>query len=254
MYMYIVGYTAVYILVVPSMCLRLTVYIIGLSPLEEGGGNFYGAMASKMGSAGAKLGKKVAQSEAGRSAGRAAIKGATDAAATDLQNRYFGEPDVTPKTTAPQPKKQTEKPTPSTSSKPQQPAASVVRSEEEAEYEQYRAAISYDSSRMMPPKPSLLSRFKPNINLSGGHKEQPKPRRTPSKKVYKYAASKEADWDQLPRAQALYNFRAEMKCDLEFRKGQIVLVTLRTDTQNDWWEGKIEDRTGIFPANYIKML
>lgn len=221
---------------------------------EEGGSGIYGAMASKMGSAGARLGKKVAQSEAGRSAGKAAIKGATDAAASDMQNRYFGEPEAAPKTTAPQPKRRTSS-TSEKSSKPPLPSASTSSFDnDEDEYLQHKGAVSYDSSRP-PLKPSLLSRFKPTINLSAGTKDPPKPRRRSStKKVYKYSASREADWDRLPQAQALFNFRAEMKCDLEFRKGQVVLVTLRTESQNDWWEGKLEDRVGIFPANYVKML
>ena len=54
--------------------------------------------------------------------------------------------------------------------------------------------------------------------------------------------------------QALYNFKAERKCDLEFRKGQIIQVLTRTDNQFDWWEGKLEDRVGIFPANYVKAM
>ena len=44
-----------------------------------------------------------------------------------------------------------------------------------------------------------------------------------------------------------------MKCDLEFRKGQVIQVITRMDSQNDWWEGRIDDRVGIFPANYVKL-
>ena len=55
-------------------------------------------------------------------------------------------------------------------------------------------------------------------------------------------------------AQALYNFKGEMKCDLEFRKGQVIKIITRTDKQFDWWEGKIDDRVGIFPANFVKVL
>lgn len=54
-------------------------------------------------------------------------------------------------------------------------------------------------------------------------------------------------------AQTLYNFKGEMNCDLEFRKGQVIQVIMRTETQNDWWEGKLEGRVGIFPANYVKL-
>ena len=66
--------------------------------------------------------------------------------------------------------------------------------------------------------------------------------------------SKDPNWDRLPLAQTLYNFKGEQKCDLEFRKGQVIQVITRTESQNDWWEGKLEDRIGIFPANYVKMM
>ena len=76
----------------------------------------------------------------------------------------------------------------------------------------------------------------------------------PKDRIYKQRLARAPDWNKAQLAQALFNFRAEMKCDLEFRKGQVIQVMARTDTQNDWWEGKLEDRVGIFPANYVKLL
>ena len=64
----------------------------------------------------------------------------------------------------------------------------------------------------------------------------------------------EADWDKLPTCEALFNFKGELDCDLEFRKGQRIVVLTRTESQNDWWEGRVNDKTGIFPANYVKVL
>ena len=72
--------------------------------------------------------------------------------------------------------------------------------------------------------------------------------------MFKYNLSKEANWEERLRVQALYNYKAERQCDLEFRKGQIFEVLTRTDSQVDWWEGKIENKVGIFPANYVKIL
>ena len=72
--------------------------------------------------------------------------------------------------------------------------------------------------------------------------------------MYKYSLSKEADWEKELLVQALFNFKGEMRCDLEFRKGQVIQVLTRTYNQFDWWEGKLEDRVGIFPANYVKMM
>ena len=215
------------------------------------GGGIYGAFASKLGSGAASVGKKVAQSEAGRSASRAAIKGATDAAAKDLTNRYLGSETTVPATVP------AVKPRNPATSKP--PVASTKgTADSDEEYERMMEEVTYQSTRSRnQQKPSVFARFKPSINLkAGGDKPKPEPRRVrkPKEKVYKYALSKEADWDNLPQALALYNFRAELRCDLEFRKGQVIQVMTRTDSQNDWWEGRIEDRVGIFPANYVKML
>ena len=76
----------------------------------------------------------------------------------------------------------------------------------------------------------------------------------PKDRIYKHRLAKEADWDRVENARALFNFKGEMKCDLEFRKGQVIQIITKTETQDDWWEGKIEDRVGIFPANYVKLM
>ena len=220
------------------------------------GGGFYGAFASKLGSGASAIGKKVAQSEAGRSATKAAVKGATDAAAKDLTNRYLGSETTIPTKTKPT---TTSKPagTPSTASSTPTTTSTTTKNDSDEEYERIMEESSYQNTRKNRNKPSVLARFKPRINLKagGGDKQKPQPRKVPRKeKIYKYALSKDADWESLPQALTLYNFRAEMRCDLEFRKGQVIQVMTRTDSQNDWWEGRIEDRVGIFPANYIKML
>ena len=76
----------------------------------------------------------------------------------------------------------------------------------------------------------------------------------PKERIYNSRLAKQPDWDRLENARALFNFKGEMKCDLEFRKGQVIQIITKTDTQEDWWEGKIEDRIGIFPANYVKIM
>jgi hypothetical protein len=54
--------------------------------------------------------------------------------------------------------------------------------------------------------------------------------------------------------QALFAFEGERECDLAFREGALITVLTRTDTQDDWWEGRLEGRVGIFPANYVQVL
>lgn len=47
------------------------------------------------------------------------------------------------------------------------------------------------------------------------------------------------------RARALFNFIGEQDGDLAFHKGDMITIVKKTDTQNDWWTGKIGSRQGI---------
>ncbi|KAI5807431.1 hypothetical protein DFH27DRAFT_640238 [Peziza echinospora] len=49
------------------------------------------------------------------------------------------------------------------------------------------------------------------------------------------------------QAVALYTFEGDQQGDLSFKKGDIITITKRTDSANDWWTGSIGGRTGIFP-------
>ncbi|NWW46223.1 STAC protein, partial [Pedionomus torquatus] len=49
---------------------------------------------------------------------------------------------------------------------------------------------------------------------------------------------------------ALYKFIPQENEDLEMRPGDI--VTLLEDSNEDWWKGKIDNRTGFFPANFVQ--
>ncbi|KAH8722084.1 hypothetical protein BGZ61DRAFT_492474 [Ilyonectria robusta] len=54
-------------------------------------------------------------------------------------------------------------------------------------------------------------------------------------------------------AVAVYNFDADQAGDLGFKKGEVITILKRTDSENDWWTGQIGSRQGIFPSNYVKM-
>ncbi|KAL1969987.1 hypothetical protein VTN77DRAFT_6392 [Rasamsonia byssochlamydoides] len=56
------------------------------------------------------------------------------------------------------------------------------------------------------------------------------------------------------KAIALYTFDADQEGDLGFKKGEIITILKRTDKAEDWWTGRIGDRTGIFPSNYVEVL
>ncbi|NWT64774.1 SH3Y1 protein, partial [Prunella himalayana] len=50
---------------------------------------------------------------------------------------------------------------------------------------------------------------------------------------------------------ALYSFEGQQPGDLTFKAGDRITVTTKTNSQFDWWEGRIGGKTGIFPANYV---
>ncbi|XP_059966087.1 SH3 and cysteine-rich domain-containing protein isoform X2 [Mesoplodon densirostris] len=49
---------------------------------------------------------------------------------------------------------------------------------------------------------------------------------------------------------ALYKFIPQENEDLEMRPGDV--ITLLEDSNEDWWKGKIQDRIGFFPANFVQ--
>ena len=128
------------------------------------------------------------------------------------------------------------------------------RKEENEEYREYIASTRRLPASERPPKPSFFNRINFSVK-SSAKKPKPKHRRVdPKDRIYKSRLAREPDWDRLPLARAQYNFRGEMKCDLVFRKGQVIQVITKTETQNDWWEGKLEGKVGIFPANYVRLI
>jgi len=54
-------------------------------------------------------------------------------------------------------------------------------------------------------------------------------------------------------ALALYDFNGEQADDLSFRQGDMITIVEKSDSQNDWWTGKVGGRQGIFPANYVQL-
>ncbi|KAL8846694.1 MAG: hypothetical protein Q9221_008222 [Calogaya cf. arnoldii] len=56
---------------------------------------------------------------------------------------------------------------------------------------------------------------------------------------------------QKDQAIALYTFDADQPGDLGFKKGEVITITKRTENPTDWWTGRIGDRTGVFPSNYV---
>ncbi|XP_061091351.1 intersectin-2-like [Conger conger] len=57
------------------------------------------------------------------------------------------------------------------------------------------------------------------------------------------------DTTQLQEYVALYTYTSPEPGDLTFDEGDTILIM---EQGGDWWKGRIGDRTGVFPSNYVK--
>ncbi|KAJ3575907.1 hypothetical protein NP233_g800 [Leucocoprinus birnbaumii] len=80
-----------------------------------------------------------------------------------------------------------------------------------------------------------------------------------SKKRHSYIQSKPElirslePGEGVARAIALYDFKAVEEGDLSFNKGEIIIITKKSDSTDDWWTGKVNNKEGIFPANFVEL-
>lgn len=54
------------------------------------------------------------------------------------------------------------------------------------------------------------------------------------------------------RARAKFNFVAQTHLELGLKKGELVALLRRVD--DNWYEGKLAGRKGIFPVSYVEVL
>ena len=47
---------------------------------------------------------------------------------------------------------------------------------------------------------------------------------------------------------ALYDFAAQAEGDLDFKVGDRIEVVERSGSSEDWWTGRLDGRTGVFPG------
>lgn len=51
------------------------------------------------------------------------------------------------------------------------------------------------------------------------------------------------------QAVALFTFDADQAGDLAFKKGDVIKITQKSDSTDDWWTGELGGRSGIFPVS-----
>ncbi|KAK1924314.1 hypothetical protein DB88DRAFT_463882 [Papiliotrema laurentii] len=54
-------------------------------------------------------------------------------------------------------------------------------------------------------------------------------------------------------ATAIFDFEAQAEGDLSFSAGDRIEIIERTESAEDWWTGRLDGRTGIFPGNYTQV-
>jgi amphiphysin len=53
---------------------------------------------------------------------------------------------------------------------------------------------------------------------------------------------------------AIYDYAAQDSGDLTFKTNDVIEVVEKTESTNDWWVGKLNGKSGNFPANYVTMM
>ncbi|KAI0682935.1 hypothetical protein BC835DRAFT_1397597 [Cytidiella melzeri] len=90
----------------------------------------------------------------------------------------------------------------------------------------------------------------PMVGPKGLQTSSPPPKLTPKAELVRPLQPHEG----VGRAIALFDFNAVQPGDLSFSKGQIITVTEMSKTTDTWWTGKVDGRTGIFPANFVEVV
>ncbi|TFK74372.1 hypothetical protein BDN72DRAFT_50349 [Pluteus cervinus] len=103
-----------------------------------------------------------------------------------------------------------------------------------------------DTPALPPPAPAFSR--KPS-----GFAPPPRHGATPSLPVRQPEPEPEPEPEEAGEwAEALYDYSADDPADISLKEGQRVLVTDRSD--DDWWKGEVNMRSGSFPAAYVKLL
>lgn len=55
-----------------------------------------------------------------------------------------------------------------------------------------------------------------------------------------------------PCCRALYQFEAENDTELAFSEGEIIQLIRQVD--ENWYEGRLKDKEGFFPVNYVEVI
>ena len=56
------------------------------------------------------------------------------------------------------------------------------------------------------------------------------------------------------KAKVIYSYHAQNEDELSLTEGQIIIVTDQKLEDPGWWKGELNNRTGVFPDNFVELL
>ncbi|XP_072490432.1 SH3 domain-containing YSC84-like protein 1 isoform X1 [Notamacropus eugenii] len=123
---------------------------------------------------------------------------------------------------------------------------------EEQRINERRAAREERKAKDIPLRPSSRPKkpptsLQPNSDFQGSRNAH---------KLYPELPSYEdtvGNSSQPVEVTALYSFEGQQPGDLKFKAGDRITVISKTNSHFDWWEGRLQGQTGIFPANYVSL-
>ncbi|KAI7851386.1 hypothetical protein BDC45DRAFT_516419 [Circinella umbellata] len=117
------------------------------------------------------------------------------------------------------------------------PSSTTHNVQKPSSYQYQQPASNYHS----PPPPSYHSPPPPQL-FQETQVPSPSPPVTPRRPP---PTSRE------PVARALYAFKGDQPGDLSFQEGQIITIIEKTDSQDDWWTGKIGKEQGLVSFYFL---
>ncbi|CAJ0593905.1 unnamed protein product [Cylicocyclus nassatus] len=90
-----------------------------------------------------------------------------------------------------------------------------------------------------------------SIGSHGGY-EQPAPYSNGAPPSMPPAAAPPMQQQQKPSAKAMFDFEAQNDGELNLKEGQIVELISQVD--ENWFEGRLDGRSGLFPVTYVQVL
>jgi len=56
----------------------------------------------------------------------------------------------------------------------------------------------------------------------------------------------------IAKVKALFDYKAQDETELTFKEGDIIGVVSKEHPH--WWEGELNDKSGLFPSNYVEVI